>query len=346
MSKIIQLTFFLPVFLFGCQKDGATEAAKGSSYVLAGETNLSAQEQGQVVAKIGPKIITLQAFERYLNQQSVFARSRHNSPERKKDFLDNLIRFELLAAEAAKKGYNADPDVQLAMKQAMVKRFTSQELSKIVKMSDITDAEIKTYYDAHPSEFSRAAQVRASHILVADKASALTLHAEIKAAIAAAPAKARRIFGEFAEKHSKDALTQGRKGDLGFFGEPGKSAVKRAHNAPPVPSSLAKAAYKLDAVGQMAPEPVEGTKGWHLVLKSGYRRAYVKSLADVRNKLRIKLFRQRKSTAMEAYVKTLLEKAEINIDEAALQAAKAKRPTRPMPSLAPPKSMLNKGGAK
>jgi len=346
VNKIFQLAFFIPVLCLGCQKDKATEAAKGSSYVLAGETNLSAQEQGQVVAKIGSKIITLQAFERYLNQQSVFARSRHNSPERKKDFLDNLIRFELLAVEAAKKGYDTDPDVQLAMKQAMVKRFTSKELSQIVKMGDITDDEIQKYYDSHPTEFSRPAQVRASHILMSDEASAVKLHGEIKSAIAAAPAKARRIFGEFAEKHSQDTLTQGRRGDLGFFGEPGKTSVKRPQNAPPVPSALARAAYKLDAVGQLAPGPIKGTNGWHIVLKSGYRRAFVKSLSDVRNKLRIKLFRKRKSTAMETYVKALMDNAKIEIDEAALKAAKANRPTRPMPSLAPPKPTPNQGGAK
>ena len=321
----------------GCGKD----SAKGTDYVLARESKLSEAEQTQIVAKIGERTITLQEFESRLNQQSVFARNRHNSPARKKDFLESLIRFELLAVAAVEKGYDKDPDVQLAMKQAMVKRFTSKELSQLVKMADITEAELKTYYDQNPDEFNRPGQVRASHIVLGDEAGANQLLAALKADIAKQPAKARATFGEYASKTTIDDATKARKGDLGFFGEPGKSAVKRPQNAPMVHSEVAKAAYAVTEVGGLYDRAVKTPAGWHLVMKTGYRRPFTRSFADMRNKLRLKLFRQKKSEAMEAYVKDLRQRAKIVVNDAALEAAKMARPRQPAPRLAPPAPLQN-----
>ena len=100
----------LAVALIGCSKD----TAKGTEYTLAGESSLTEAQKGQIVARIGDRLITLQEFEKRLNQQSSFARARHNSPSRKQEFLDSMVRFELLAIEAKRKGYDQRPDVQLA----------------------------------------------------------------------------------------------------------------------------------------------------------------------------------------------------------------------------------------
>ena len=88
------LTIILGSLLFGCGPDKAKEAAKGNEYVLAGESSLTPQQKKKIVAKVGDHLITLEEFERRLNQQSVFARNRHNSPSRKREFLDSMVRFE------------------------------------------------------------------------------------------------------------------------------------------------------------------------------------------------------------------------------------------------------------
>ena len=126
----------------------------------------AAKTKKRVVARIGPRMITLEEFESRLNEKSPFVRARYNSPNRKQEFLDSLIRFELLALEAENKGYDKDPDVVLAHKQAMVRRFVAEEVAQLVRMKDVTDADIKAYFDAHKDDYTRPAQVRASHILV------------------------------------------------------------------------------------------------------------------------------------------------------------------------------------
>ncbi len=322
----------LSCLLWSCQGDDA----KGTEYTLAGESSLTETQKTQVVARIGDRLITLQEFEKRLNQQSSFARARHNSASRKQEFLDSLVRFELLAIEAQKKGYDKNPDVQLVQKQAMVRQFTSNELAKLVKMSDVTDIQIKNYYEAHQGEFSRPAQVRASHILFKDEASASAALPKIVKAIDAEKPKAREVFAGFVSQLSTDEKTKGRRGDLLFFGEPGVSSVKRPQAAPLVPTSVAKAAFELKNVGDITSTPIRSSQGYHIVQKTGYRRPYRRALKDVSDKIRVRLFRKRKGDAMQSYVKTLRDGAKIVIDEKILEQAKASQPTQPVPNLAPP----------
>ena len=322
----------MSLMLLGCGKD----SAKGSDYKLAAESSLTEQQKGEVVARIGDRLITLQEFEKRLNQQSTFARARHNSPSRKQEFLDSLVRFELLAIEAERKGYGEDPDVQLAQKQAMVRRFTSQELSKLVKMSDVTPADIEAHYNENISEFSRAEQVRAAHILLPSEARGLEVLAELNAAIEKTPKQAQSIFKEFVTKYSTDDATKARGGDLLFFGKPGVNPVKRPQSAPLVPTSVANAAYTLKEVGQIVAVPVKSSQGFHLIQKTGFRRPYKRELKDVSDKIRVRLFRQKKSEAMLNYVKELRTKAKVDVDESVLSKVKMNAPRLPMPSIAPP----------
>jgi len=335
MTQRIITILILGGLLSACDQNKEKQAAKGTEYVLAGESSLSPSQKKEVVAKIGDRLITLEEFESRLNQQSVFARNRHNSPSRKREFLDSLVRFELLAIEAKRKGYDAHPDVLLAQKQAMVKRFTSKELSRLIRMADITKADIEAYYKAHPSEFHRAAQVRAAHILLKSEDQAKALHAKITAEITADPGRARQVFAKYAESESLDMATKKRRGDLQFFGKPGVSNVKRPQNAPLVPSAIANAAFDLKPVGALSPQPLKTPAGWHLVQKTGYRRAMTRTVDEMQNKLRTKLFRRRKTKAMEDYVQNLRKNATIKIHDKVLEKAKAKRSLRPMPRMGP-----------
>jgi peptidyl-prolyl cis-trans isomerase C len=347
MTRTLPWGCLCSLLLLACGQTPDNQAAKGSEYVLAGESSLTPDQQKHIVAKIGDRLITLQEFESRLNQQSVVARNRHNSPERKKEFLDSMVRQELLAIEAKRKGYDKDPDVILAQKQAMVKRFTSRELSRMVTMAEVTEKSIAKYYADHPAEFNRAAQVRASHILFKNEAAAKNILVKIIAEIGKNKPRARQIFSRFAETENKDPRTKQLRGDLQFFGEPGVSSVKRAQNAPPVSSAVANAAYTLKKVGDVFPTLVKSPDGWHIIQKTGYRRALVRSLDEMKNKLRTKLFRRFRKERMEKYIKDLWNGAEITFFDDVIKEAQAKRPKGAMPHLGPPKlRSKSQGGRK
>ena len=78
------------------------------------------KKSGPVVAQGNGVTITADEFKARLDEQSPFIRARYATLERKKEFLDNLIRFEVLAREAEKQGIASDPDVQLTLKKIMV----------------------------------------------------------------------------------------------------------------------------------------------------------------------------------------------------------------------------------
>lgn len=314
--------------LGGCQRD----ETKGDDLALA-KGDLTPEEKAEIVARVDDAVITLEQFESRLNQQSPFARARYDSPQRKKEFLDGLVRFELIAAEAQRKGYGEHPDVVLARKQEMVRQFTAGELRDLVKLEDITEADVRGYYDANQDEFDRPAQVRAAHLLAKTEDDARRLLAQARELIAADPLKARDVFARVVREASEDDATRVKGGDLGFFGEPG---VSKTIDQGQVPVAVARAAFGLAAVGDLAPEPIKTGAGWHLVQKTGFRRPYKRQFEDVRTSIRNTLFRQRKGKAMEQYVADLRAKAKIEIDEARLAEAKARPQTGPLPRIAPP----------
>jgi peptidyl-prolyl cis-trans isomerase C len=84
------------------------------------------KKTGPAVAKGNGITITADEFKARLDEQSPFIRARYSTLERKKEFLDNLIRFEVLAKEAERQGLAKDPDVQMTLKKIMVQKLVQK----------------------------------------------------------------------------------------------------------------------------------------------------------------------------------------------------------------------------
>lgn len=323
----LAIAFALALALTGCGRD----ADKGHDLKLA-QGDLTDEEKTRVVARIGEEVITLEQFEARLGQQSPFARIRYDSPQRKREFLDGLVRFELIAAEAARQGLGDDPNVVLARKQALVGVFTEKLLAERVTPADITSAEIRDWYDRNPDQYARKAQVRIAHLRVAEEETARALLAELRQAIAPDPAQAAALFADAVRRHSDDATTREAGGDLGFVGEPG---VSRTDTQATVPPALAAAGFAIETLGDLAPEPIKTSAGWHLVQKTDARAPERRPFEDVQGAIRNTLYRQKKTAVMEAFVADLRARAKVEIDDAVLAQAK-QPPPGPVPGIAPP----------
>ena len=121
-----------------------------------------------MLAQIDDVSITVSEIEERINSQTPYVRARYTGLEQKKEFLDNLVKFEVLASEARRQGLDRDPEVVRAMKQVMIQSCSSSALTKL-KQEDITDEDVKTYFDSHQDEFNRPPEVRVSMILVPDE---------------------------------------------------------------------------------------------------------------------------------------------------------------------------------
>src|SRR5690606_9467937 len=100
----------------------------------------SSEELGTPLATIDDVTITLGEFQERINRQSPYIRARYTSLEQKKEFLDSLIRFEVLAKEAYRRGMQNDPEVVRTMKQVMIQKLMRDEFDSKVTADSISDA--------------------------------------------------------------------------------------------------------------------------------------------------------------------------------------------------------------
>lgn len=310
---------------------------------------LTDAERAMVVAKIGDFKITLGEVERQLASQPAFARARYRTFDKKVEFLNNLVQFELLAMEAQKRGYDADPDVVLAMKRAMIQRFTATDLQKLVTASAITDAELQQFYDNNKTMFVKPEQIRVSHILFKDQASADKALAEIKAAIEADRSRSRVIFSDFARRLSQDEETSHLNGDLNFFSRDGYLDEERRSRFR-LPKELVETSFALRGMNAVS-AVVKTEQGFHVLQLTNRRPGVNRSLDDARRQITNILLREKKDSSREVYIQGLRDKANVTIfadKMKLLDVSKVAKPgpppeTRPVNPKARPRVHLQPG---
>src|SRR5207237_4306568 len=124
------------------------------------------EKSGPVVAEVGDEKITAEEVRQRLNETSPFLRARYSTVERKKEFLENLVRNELLAQEAVRQGYDKSPAVRDQMKRAMIQELIKHQLDAKLSGTDIGDEELKKFYEAHLDDFVKPDRARVFHILL------------------------------------------------------------------------------------------------------------------------------------------------------------------------------------
>lgn len=303
------------------------------------------KETSRKIAKVGDRLITEADVLRRLNDLSPVSRARYQTPDRRQELIESMIRFTLLATEAERRGYGEDPEVRLAHEQAMVRKLLSSEVRHLVKLSDIKDAEIEAYYREHRADYERPELVRASHVLFKSEAEAQAALGELKLRITAKPQQARQLFGDLAAERSVDQETRARRGDLQYFTRGGEGHGARRFPQSAVPASVAEAAFSIERVGELTAAPVKSDRGWHVIQRTGGKRAFKRPLSEVKGEIRKTLFRLRKSEALESYVTNLKSRVKVEVDEARLNAIEipAQRnrpgprpPVPPLPTMVPP----------
>ena len=281
-------------------------------------------DHSPVIAQLGEIKITQATLERRLSEMSPITRARYQAPERRRELLDSLIRFELLADEALQRGHDRHPEVQLAFKQAMVRELLRNEIRELVKIGDINDQEIAAYYKEHLDHYERPALTRASHILLKTEAEAIATLKLVSLKVKADPKQSRVIFGELATEKSIDQESRARRGDLQYFNKSGELVGERLFPQSPVPAEVAERAFELKAVGEIADQPIKSSAGWHIIQRTGGKRAISRPLDQMKTEIRNTLFRTRKASALEDYVKALKARVKIEINHEALERIKLK----------------------
>jgi peptidyl-prolyl cis-trans isomerase C len=279
----------------------ALPACKKKQKGRAGE----AVDPSQVVAKVDDAIITVGDVQERINKQSPFVRARYTTNDKKKEFLDSLIRFEVMANEAEKRGYDKDPEVVRVMKQQMISKFLQKDFESKLKVEDVPDAQVDKYYKEHPAEFNQKDEVRVAEIVTKDKGKADKAYAEAKALPKAAAAVGdQKGFKDVVTKYTEDEEGKTRAGDLGFMD---KESTRQ-------PKAVVEAAFKLAEVGDVA-APIKTDKGWVVIRLTQKRPGFNRPLTEVKRQIQQRLFRDMRTKAMDDFVADLKKKSTIEIKD-------------------------------
>ena len=266
------------------------------------------QEQAQdearrakVFARVGAETITVGDLEDIINTRSPFIRKRYTEPEALKQFADDQLKLLIFQSGAERHGYANDPEIQKFVNETVVQLYARDEFDDKIKLEEITDEEIKSFYDENADQFRRPEMRRASHILMDDKAKARALIKELRGADT-------KAFRAAAKENSLDTETKLRGGDLLFFAEDGRMPGGRDTS---VDEALVKAAFSIEETGQLGKRPIPVGEGkWSVVMLTGVRPAKVQSLKDAKEGIRRRIWREKRKEAMTATLDRLQKELE------------------------------------
>lgn len=299
---------------------------------------------GPVVARFADDAVTAGELESRLAQMSPSARSRYQTLAQKREYVEGLVRFELLAHEARARGLAQDADVRETTKKVMVQRLLQQELDS--ELPPPSDEEIAAFYERHKQDYVRPERLRVSHIFLAaprqDPARVAARREEAQALVAQLRETAPmdfRTFGALAVKHSDDLRSRPLEGDLRFLSE--------AELAEQYGPEVAAAAATLQTPGAMS-GLVQTDRGLHLLKLRSRDPALSQDLTAARPQLLSRMGYERRTRRYEALLEALRQKWDVRYDAAAIDAVKVD-PTAPAkPTEGPPPGFIpapSAGGA-
>ncbi len=266
-----------------------------------------ATDPNAVLAKIDNTIITVGEFEERIARQSPYVRGRYSSLEHKKEFLTNMIRFEVLALEAKRRGLDKDPDAVRAAKQVMTQKLMQQEFAKSITPESITDTELRAYYDSNANLYNKPEEVRVAAIVLRSRAIAN----KVGRLATGTQGATNKGFRDLVAAHSIDE--EGRKtgGDLRYFSRQNKK----------IPKAVIDAAFALTKTGDVA-GPIAGGGKFFIIKQTGKRKPVTKPFESVAEQIRNRLYREKRRDALRGFVSKLKAGADIKINEANLRKVK------------------------
>ncbi len=177
--------------------------------------------------------------------------------------VDQLVSVKLLAGAGYAQNLQNDEEVKSRMKRAEERAVQEVYLNRRIDQA-ITPERLKAKYDEWVKENPPQDEVRASHILVADEATARRLIDEINKGA---------DFADLARKNSTDPGSGPQGGDLGYFG------------AQDMVAPFAEAAFTITP-GAVGASPIQTQFGWHVIKVADKRQGAVPPLAEVEGQLR------------------------------------------------------------
>ena len=264
-----------------------------------------AKKEGEIVAKVGDRKITVEDLENQHKQQSRLIIKGRSELDRRRDALDKLIRDQVVILGAYKEGLDKEVENDTAIQRQKDQILLSELYKKeIFNKSKVSESEMKRHYEKLKEE------IHAWHILVETKAQADSIYQQLKEGA---------DFGELAKERSIDPSAPNNAGDLGFFGL-GKMVPE-----------FQEAAFKLKD-GEIS-RPVKTNYGWHIIKVVERREVKQQPFEVAKEMIRAQLERDKKEKRVREYFDELKTKVNFKLNEEALDLLTSKKTEAPPDTL-------------
>lgn len=240
----------------------------------------------KLMAVVNGKEIFESDVEQFISMMG--SRGQHfNNEEGKKRICEELVSQELLIEDAFSQKLDESKEFLTEIENAKRSILASLYVANLFKKINITDEEIKAYYDANKEEFQTKYMFKAKHILVESEDKAREIKVEVDNG---------KDFEELAKEHSM-CPSKEVGGDLGEFSQ--GQMVLEFENA----CIEAK-------VGEIT-EPVKTQFGYHLVKLESKKEPETLDFEKVKEQIRSSLLKQKEQEVYLDALKELTEKSKI-----------------------------------
>jgi len=280
---------------------------------------------GTPVATFKGGAVTVEDVNRQLAGLPPMVRMRLQGASARKDYVEGLVRVELLAREAIRQGLQNDPEVLETFKKTLAQKDLQHQLEKAAPQP--TDEEVKAWYDSHQADYQRPESVQVQDLFLSADAKDAARRKTRAAEAEKLRGKARALkpddeqgFAALVKASSDDAVTRQLGGDLRPM-PPGDLEARYG-------SEVAQAVKALQASGEISPV-VATEKGFHVLRLKARAPARVQPLEEVKMQIRNRLYSERRTAASDELMKRLKTEANFTLDEAALAKISTPAPSVP-----------------
>lgn len=321
--------------LSGLATSGCKSCDNGSSGELADSghaqpTSLTPEQASQTLAKVGDSTITLGDYAAALEHMDQFDRLRYQSPERRKELLDEMITVQLLAKEATAKGYDKDPLAQQELRAILRDSMLAEARKNAPTPADVPEADVRAWFEAHRAEYKDPERRRLSVVVLRDEASGR------EALAAAKKSESSTQWGEIVRAKSIDPQARANvpvdlAGDLGIVSPPGDPRGENTR----VPDEVRAAAFEIGEVGGVADKVVPARGKFYVVRLTQKIPPHERTYEEAERSIRVKLAQDKLRAKEDELLAELRKSVKVEVDEAALATVRVDMGDGGGPSRAP-----------
>jgi peptidyl-prolyl cis-trans isomerase C len=264
------------------------------------------KEQGKTLATVDDEVITMEQFSAELDKIPTNMKMLVVSQSGKRNFLDRLVVKKLLLKEAKKDGIEKSKEFQDRLTDIKDQLIIESLLKKKVQLNlNLTDADMKKYYDANREQFKREQEIETSQIVLKTEQEAKEIQGRLLKG---------ESFEDLARTYSIDPSAKSTGGKIGY------------HPKGTLIPEYEQAAFKLTKAGQLSPI-VKTQLGYHIIRLEGTKAPSYVPFEEVKEFIKQKMGQEKQAEVLEKYIAELKKSAKITINEDLLK--EEKKPAEP-----------------